>query len=97
MPVSITHFKDNEMTADVQTYNPTKRLKALHRRVLRSQPADVTGITLKDFAIDLQTNGTSSEKRIVTDWLDRKAPEVGKAKPAKLTVEPPVKTNGRKR
>ena len=73
---------------ETQSYNPGKRLKRLHRK---KSSGEGPKLGLKDFAIELQTNGSTGEKKLVADWLDRKAPEPGKkeAPPAKLTVEPP--------
>jgi hypothetical protein len=81
---------------ETQDYNPTKRLKKLHRD---RAVGDAPRLGLKDFAIELQTNGSTGEKKLVADWLDRKAPEPGKKKPEapKLSVEPAKKPSGKKR
>ena len=80
-----------------QTFNPGKRLKRLHRK---SGSGESPKLSLKEFAIELQTNGSATDKALVNGWLDNKAPEPGKKKEApaaKLPIEPPKKPAGKKR
>jgi hypothetical protein len=85
------------MDTSEPSYNPTKRLKRLHRKKRAGSEGFTLG--LKEFAIELQTNGSTGDKKLVTDWLDRKAPEPGKPKKVEKPSVPvaPPKAQAKKR
>ena len=57
---------------------PSQRIKRLHKKSGNKETS------LKDFAVELSSNGTKDEKRLVEDWFACKA---GEAKPAEKSPE----------
>ena len=85
MPVPIPH-QQRTMIDAVAT--PSQRIKRLHRK---SGSKDTS---LKDFAIEISSNGTRDEKQLVEDWFACKA---GEAKPPEKKVVEPEKKVLKKR
>lgn len=75
------------MSADTQTYSPSKRIKALHRK-------QGSGLALKVFASQLKdAEGT----KLADDWRANTAPPPGSQKGPKAAPVPAAKAPSKKR